>query len=59
MALLIKRLMKKLSKNLNKKLKTTRYLTSFYLLKKLLWGYFGLNSRAIFNTFHFNHHLAI
>ena len=53
MALLIKKLMKKLSKNLNKKLKTTRYLTSFYLLKKLRLVYFGLNSRAIFNTFHY------
>lgn len=50
---LIKKLMKKLSKNLNKKLKTTHYLTSFYLLKKLRLVYFGLNSRAIFNTFHY------
>ena len=49
---------------MNKKLKTTRYLKSFYLLKKLrlvYFGliYFGLNSRAIFNTFHFNQSLAI
>ena len=53
MALLIKKLMKKLSKNLNKKLKTTRYLTSFYLLKKLRLvcfglNWFNLNSGAIF-----------
>lgn len=59
MALLIKRLIKKLSKNLNKKLKTTRYLKSFYLLKKLRLVCFGLNSRAIFSTFHFNQRLAI
>ena len=47
---------------MSKKLKTTRYLKSFYLLKKLRLVYFGLNNRAIFNTFltfHFNHHLAI
>lgn len=44
---------------MNKKLKTTRCLTSFYLFKKLRLVYFGLNSRAIFNAFHFNHHLAI
>ena len=53
MALLIKKLMKKPSKNLNKKLKTTRYLKSFYLLKKLRLVYFGLNTSAIFNTFHY------
>lgn len=53
MALLIKKLIKNPSKNLNKKLKTTRYLKSFYLLKKLRLVYFGLNSRAIFNTFHY------
>lgn len=44
---------------MSKKLKTTRYLTSFYLLKKLRLVYFGLNSRAIFNTFHFNQSLVI
>ena len=59
MALLIKKLIKNPSKNLNKKLKTTRYLKSFYLLKKLRLVYFGLNSRAIFNTFHFNQSLVI
>ena len=44
---------------MSKKLKNTRYLKSLYLLKKLRLVYFGLNSRTIFNTFHFNHHLAI
>ena len=44
---------------MSKNLKTTRYLTSFYLLKKLRLVYFGLNTRAIFNTFHFNHNIAI
>lgn len=44
---------------MSKKLKTTRYLKKFYPLKKLRLVYFGLNTRAIFNTFHFNHHLAI
>jgi len=53
MALLIKKLMKKPSKNLNKKLKNIRYLKSFYLLNNLRLVYFGLNSRAIFNTFHY------
>lgn len=38
---------------MSKKLKTTRYLTSFYLLKKLRLIYFGLNSMVIFNTFHY------
>lgn len=38
---------------MSKKLKTTRYLKSFYLLKKLRLVCFGLNSRAIFNTFHY------
>lgn len=42
-----------------KKLKTTRYLKSFYLLNKLRLVCFGLNSRAIFNTFHFNQSLVI
>lgn len=59
MALLIKKLMKKPSKNLNKKLKNIRYLKSFYLLNNLRLVYFGLNTRAIFNTFHFNHNIAI
>ena len=44
---------------MSKKLKSTRCLKSFYLLKKLRLVYFGLNSRAIFNTFHFNQSLAI
>ena len=38
---------------MSKKLKSTRYLKSFYLLKKLRLVYFGLNNRAIFNTFHY------
>ena len=58
MALLIKKLMKNLSKN-EQKVENYPLFKSFYLLKKLLWGYFGLNSRAIFNTFHFNQSLAI
>lgn len=44
---------------MSKNLETTRYLKKFYLLKKLRLVYFGLNSRAIFNTFHFNQSLAI
>ena len=38
---------------MSKKLKTARYLKSFYLLKKQPLVYFGLNSRVIFNTFHY------
>ena len=44
---------------MSKKLKSTRCLKSFYLLKKLRLVYFGLNTRAIFNIFHFNHNIAI